>query len=178
MKMNSFNVEQNENFRAVSLLDNKAWVFEQMNQINTAEKIVGTFEFKGSLNVEAVEKSLLKIYSSNEYFEQSEDLLIDVNEINRFFSFEYVDFEYDNNLPDSLVKIFTNEIDYDFTSAFLFKAILLKVENRKFLLTIDVHQKINEGLTPLILLKEIMYLYTLYTKDDEYKEPVVAIQYR
>lgn len=176
MKMNLHRSKQKKISKSISLLDSKAWVFEQMNQVNISEKIFGTFEFTGELNVVALEKSLKEIYSRSECCEH-EEILTDTNHEGKCFSFEFIDLRNEKILSDSIHKIVTNESDYDFSTAFLFKAKLLKVENRKFLLAINVHQKINEGLTPLILLKEIVYLYSLNTKDDENQESIVAFQY-
>lgn len=177
MKLNSHQTGQNKKNNPNPLLENKAWVFQQMNQIQIDKNIFATFEFNGHVNVLAFEKTLEEIYLGLECLEQTDQEVLDENQRRCFFSFEYVEFELKNDLQNSLDKMILNESDFDLESTCLFKSKLVKLEDRKFLLTVNIHQKINEGLTPLILLKKIMYLYKRITKDDIPKEPIVAIQY-
>lgn len=178
MKMNLVNVDQDKNFDSVLLSKRKAWVFKQIDQKINTKKVFGTIEFKGNLNIKALEKSLREIYTKLDYIEQSNELVVNKNDLFHYFSFEYVDFDEEKKVPSSLIKTLTNESSYSFSSIFLFKCTVLKTEKRKFLLTLYIHQKINEGLVLLTLLKDIMYQYSLQTKDDEIREEVIAIQYK
>lgn len=176
--MNRMKINQRQNIDSKSLSKSTFWIFEQLDQKINTKRVFETFEFKGNLNVNALEKSLREIYLKLDYIEQLVDSIVDKNDLFHYFSFEYLNFDEENKFPKSFIKTFINESNYSFASIFLFKSTLLKIEERKFLLTLNIHQKINDGFTLLTLLKDIMYQYSLQTKNDNIGEQVIAIQHK
>lgn len=156
-------------------MDKKAWVFEQMNQVNITKKIFGAFELTGDVNVVLLEKSLKELCRQSEYCDQKEIDLLDDRGFNKCFSFEYE--THESPYQKTIDGILDKEADYDFSSTCLFRYKLLKIENRKFILAVNVHPKINESFTSLILLKEIMHFYTQSMNDEVCSDPIVAVQY-
>lgn len=135
--------------------------------------IAGGIIIEGNIDKSKLEncfKTLIERHSSlRTYFEQKDDNIVQIikDEVNFKLDYEILD-ETD---VDSIYRNFVKP--FDLSEAPLFRTQLVKLDNKKSLLLLDMHHIISDGTSLNILLQELCDLYngeTLSTKELEYKD--------
>ena len=135
--------------------------------------IAGGIIIEGNIdksNLENCFKTLIKRHSSlRTYFEQKDDNIVQIIKDKVDFKLDY---EISNTTDvDSIYRNFVKP--FDLSEAPLFRTKLVKLDNKKSLLLLDMHHIISDGTSLNILLQELCDLYngeTLSTKELEYKD--------
>ena len=135
--------------------------------------IAGGIIIEGNIDKSKLEncfKTLIERHSSlRTYFEQKDDNIVQIIK-------DKVDFKLDYEISDEtdVYSIYRNFVKpFDLSKAPLFRTQLVKLDNKKSLLLLDMHHIISDGTSLNILLQELCDLYngeTLSTKELEYKD--------
>lgn len=135
--------------------------------------IAGGIIVEGDIDKSKIEncfKTLIERHSSlRTYFEQKDDNIVQIIK-------DEVDFKLDYEISDEtdVDSIYRNFVKpFDLSEAPLFRTQLVKLDNKKSLLLLDMHHIISDGTSLNILLQELCDLYngeTLSTKELEYKD--------
>ena len=135
--------------------------------------IAGVIIIEGNIDKSKLEncfKTLIERHSSlRTYFEQKDDNIVQIIK-------DEVDFKLDYEISDEtdVDSIYRNFVKpFDLSEAPLFRTQLVKLDNKKSLLLLDMHHIISDGTSLNILLQELCDLYngeTLSTKELKYKD--------
>lgn len=135
--------------------------------------IAGGIIIEGNIdksNLENCFKTLIERHSSlRTYFEQKDDNIVQIIKDKVDFKLDY---EISNTTDvDSIYRNFVKP--FDLSEAPLFRTKLVKLDDKKSLLLLDMHHIISDATSLNILLQELCDLYngeTLSTKELEYKD--------
>ncbi|NOU17168.1 MAG: amino acid adenylation domain-containing protein [Bacteroidales bacterium] len=152
-------VEKKEYYN-LSSAQKRIFVIQKMNGSTNIFNIHAAFKLEGKLNIDILEESLKSIIKRHEALRTS-FVIADGNPVQRIHDFVDFKIEYDNIQNED--KINHRVVDFikpfDFSKPPLLRVLLIKMEDEKFILVVDIHHIISDGVTSEIIANEWLKLY-------------------
>ena len=172
----------------LSFAQQRLWFLHQFDSGNAYNEI-SSVHLKGSLNVEALEKSLNEIVRRHEAlrttFEMVDGQAVQVIHPSWDFRLSILDFStVQNSIPpdqggDKIQDFVTEEVKrfFDLTKAPLLRGTLLKLGEREYVLVFVMHHIICDGWSMRSLIREVAALYEAFSNNKPSPLTELPIQY-
>lgn len=177
--------EDQTNIVPLSYTQERLWFLEQLDPGNTAYNFLFAERFEGSLNPQALEKTLNEIIKRHEilrtsfkmidgqpvqFIEKTIDLKLPVIDLSNFSESE----------KDKEVERYIDELGqtvFDLSQAPLLKVCLLRRKEDLHLLLVCIHHIITDGWSMEIFAKELTTIYEAFVAGNPYVLPQLPVQY-
>ncbi|WP_281322352.1 non-ribosomal peptide synthetase [Flavobacterium aestivum] len=175
------NVDQQESY-IVSSSQKSLWLLCQLEEQNTVYNIPSVFEFKGDLNIEALEKAFQTILERHEslrtVFVETENAevrqrIVDSKDLDFRFNVEDLS---NNGLGENINDLIEKELkfSFDLSKDCLVRAKLIKTSNDTFVFVLVIHHIISDGVSIQLMINELFVLYDAFTK--KLSNPLLPLQ--
>ncbi len=152
------NVEKKEYYE-LSSAQKRIFVIQKMNGLTNIFNIPISFILNGKLKIDVLENSFKNIIKRHETLRTS-FIIVDgkpVQKINKNIEFKI---EFEQNFKGEIDQRIDHFIQpFNFSEPPLFRVLLLKIEEDKFILVFDIHHIISDGVTQEIIAKECLSFY-------------------
>ncbi len=159
-------------FYPVSSEQSRLYVLYQLSPESTSYNLPGAFEIIGNLDKEQLKEAIRKLIERHEalrtYFEMVEGFLVQRIMENIDIELEEVEAEEDD--VQDIIKRFIRP--FDLSVAPIFRVMLIKINEQRHLLAIDIHHIIADGSSIAILVKDFIALYS------DVRLPELTVQYK
>lgn len=165
----------------------RLWILDQLGVEKSAYHVLGSYKLEGEVNIAGFEWSLSAILERHEIlrtsFEEIDGLpkqRVHHTTENSGFKIIFKDLREAEG-ADALAKELINEHvnkGFDLTQVPLLRCLLIQTGNQEYLFILVMHHIISDGWSMEILVKEFLYLYNAYSKDEVNDLPPLKIQYR
>ncbi|MCK5881628.1 MAG: amino acid adenylation domain-containing protein, partial [Sinobacterium sp.] len=168
----------------LSFSQERLWVIEQINPNNSAYNIPAALSLEGKLDVDAIEKTLCAIVNRHEslrtYFGLGKDgspIQIIANKDK--FTLTKIDISSELQPMQVAQKLFDDDAatPFDISSDTLFRAMLLKLSNNKYVLVATMHHIISDGWSINVLQKELVTHYAAFRLKEAVDIEALPFQY-
>lgn len=168
-------VEMKEYYR-LSSAQKRLYFIQEMDLKSTAYNRPMVLELEGDIDIDKLKKVFFQLIKRHEClrtaFVQLGDIYVQRVYDKVDFDIEYYDLIADNeNIENSIIRQFVRPFDLSHTP--LIRVGLIKISERKYILMIDLHHIIADGISQQLLNKEftaILYGNELPTIDIQYKD--------
>ncbi|WP_432409074.1 condensation domain-containing protein [Wukongibacter sp. M2B1] len=151
-------VEEKE-YYPVSPAQKRMFILNEVKEKQISYNISSAIQIKGDLDIKRLEKVLSKLIERHESLRTSFEIIGNqiVQKISSKvdFSLEYV--ESDTSDMDTLIKRFIRP--FELNKAPLFRASLINMSDKHYILVTDMHHIISDGTSANILVRELIDLY-------------------
>lgn len=178
---------KNQTSYPLSAAQRRLWVLSQFPEGNRAYNMPEAYVLEGDLNFHAFEYSFQKLIERHEslrtIFKEDEN-----GEIQQFitpfdeveFKLPLIDFTKKENKEEQIKQIVQEEFNvaFDLSNGPLIRAVLIQIEENKFLISCNMHHIISDGWSMSVLIKDLLQFYNNAVKGyiDEIKP--LPIQYK
>ncbi len=169
----------------LSFSQQRLWFLDKLVPGNPAYNIPAVLKFEGNLSVEALERAVDEVIRRQESLRTtftSQDGQ-PVQAINEDVDFSLPLISLDDLPPEERQKR-VDELAgeeaghrFDLTEGPLFRTTLIRVEEEKYVLLLNMHHIISDGLSMSVLIREIAQLYRSFLQDEPYPLRDLPIQY-
>lgn len=164
-------VEQSDYYEASSA-QVRVFVSEKLENESKKYNLPSAIKIKGKVDIDKVEKSLIKLIERHEVFRTSFEIINDVvvQKIHEKVDFKIEYIENDIKLKeeiDNFIKIF------DLSKPPLFRVKILKIKEEEYIVLFDMHHIISDGTSMQIIKREFSDIYNgkkLDELDIQYKD--------
>lgn len=171
---------QEAEYYQLTPMQRRLFVLDKLEKSNTAYNMTRMMLSEGKLYRERLEESLKLLIERHETLRTSFDFRGDepVQIIHRFVDFKMDYFEMDDNVSDAWIDKKISDILADFTRPFdlsqapIFRVKLVKVNENKHIILLDMHHIISDGISMNLLERDISYIY------NRKKLPDLRIQFK
>lgn len=171
---------QEAEYYKLTPMQRRLFVLDKLEESNTAYNMTRIMLSEGELCRERLEESLKLLIERHETLRTSFDFRGDepVQLIHRFVDFKMDYFEMENNGSDAWIDKKISDILADFTRPFdlsqapIFRVKLVKVNENKHIILLDMHHIISDGISMNLLERDISYIY------NKKKLPNLRIQFK
>ncbi|EAZ88188.1 non-ribosomal peptide synthetase, partial [Crocosphaera chwakensis] len=185
LQLPSITPRQKQDNIPLSFSQQRLWFLHQLNPNNSAYTLSSAFQIKGKLNISALEKSFSEIIKRHEILRTN---LVDIGGK----SFQYIHQNVNFQLPiidledlptkqrEIEAKIKVNQlinIPFDLAEDCLFRVQLLRLDEKNYILSLNIHHIIFDGWSFSILFRELQNLYGDYCQNSVSSLPTLPIQY-
>jgi tyrocidine synthetase-3 len=149
-------VEEKE-YYALSPAQERLYILQQMEPNATAYNMPVLMELEGYLDKEKLERVFVQLIRRHESFRTSFEMVAGnpVQKIRKNVEFKIRYY----NLATEVTGVHSFVRPFDLESPPLLWVVLMKVEERKHLLAVDIHHIVTDGISTAIMVREFMALY-------------------
>ncbi|MGD2090549.1 MAG: amino acid adenylation domain-containing protein [Candidatus Aminicenantes bacterium] len=152
-------VEEKE-YHALSSAQNRIFIQQQMDLGSTAYNITQKVVLEGELEGEIFEETLKKLVKRHESFRTSFILVEDEPMQKIHDEMEFKIQYHDSSPPATVVTFIENFVrPFDLSQAPLLRAGLVKEADKKYILMVDMHHIISDGVSDSLMVKEFIMIY-------------------
>ncbi|MBA0882482.1 non-ribosomal peptide synthetase [Flavobacterium undicola] len=159
------------------------WFLSQFEEGSNAYHITTIFDLIGEVNPIFLEKSFQILMDRHEilrttfYVDEEGELYQQIHEKGRlnlaFNCFE----EHDFSKQEELIKTYGNAL-FDLGKDSLFRSVLIKIDEKDYILSLTFHHIISDGWSVSVLIKELLHIYEQLSKGGNVVLPDLKIQYK
>jgi amino acid adenylation domain-containing protein len=151
-------VEEKEYYQ-LSSSQNQIYILQQMDESNTVYNMPSVWLLEGALDREKLEEVLSTLIKRHESLRTSLGMIGEepVQRIHKHVEFEIECYGPGLGTYASTIKNFIRP--FDLSHAPLLRVGLIKIEEEKHLLMIDMHHTISDGVSLYVLIKDLMVIY-------------------
>lgn len=161
-----------QEYYPLSFAQNRLFILHQLEPESTAYNIPAFLHLKGNLDVEKVKTSFEAIFKKHEIFRTSFHLVNDVP-VQKVHDELKPEFEYlAPGAEDEIPAIQQMIRPFDLSAAPLLRIKIIKKAEREYILGIDMHHIVSDGVSMALLVDEFKKLYA------EQETDAAGIQYR
>ena len=168
----------------LSLGQQRLWLFEQLNPGTATNNMPAAVNIKGELNIVAVQRAvneLLRRHASLRtvfYTDQNEQPRQKIlNELSGAVNLIDLTAEEDPDLAAMLAAEKDRSEPFDLLTGPLMRVSVLKVRHLQYMLTINMHHIISDGVSVSIMLRELITLYYVFDRKVPSPLPELSLQY-
>ncbi|WP_459209776.1 amino acid adenylation domain-containing protein [Aquimarina rhabdastrellae] len=166
---------------------NRLWILSQLEEGSLAYNMPTAVKVNGEIDFVLFEESFNKVIERHEVlrtnFKTNENGEVrqhvkDFENVN--FRIESKDFSFESDkkqLVDNYLERF-NSISFDLEKELLFRASLIKTEDKVFVFLLSIHHIIGDGWSTRLLISEIIEIYNSLINRETLKLPGLSIQYK
>jgi amino acid adenylation domain-containing protein len=162
----------------------RLWILDQIDKGGLAYLVPSAYVFEGDLNIKSFQKAFEALIERHEILRTS-FLTVDGQPkqyINKHHSgfIEYIDLRHTTDKNRITEEYAAKELvtPFHLDEAPLLRAKLIHLEENKFAFLFTMHHIISDGWSMEIIIKEVMRLYSAYSKNLENSLPALRIQYK
>jgi amino acid adenylation domain-containing protein/FkbH-like protein len=143
----------------VSSAQKRLYLLDLIGSNNIAYNLPSSFIIEGNLNLDKLEKTFQKLIQRHESLRTSFAIInaIPVQKIHQEIDFKIKYFETQEHVLPEIIKEFIRP--FDLSQAPLFRVCLVSIETEKYILLVDMHHIISDGVSISILIREFGELY-------------------
>ncbi|MBL0743077.1 condensation domain-containing protein [Chryseolinea lacunae] len=175
-----------QRYHELSHAQQRLWVLNHMPEYRTAYNMTDAYSFKGTLQVDLLEKAFCTIVQRHEILRTVFTMvdghpMQEIVDSNTFdFSLQQVDLRTDYNRDVTAKTLVTQQASqvFDLEKGPLIKATLLRLEETNFTFVISMHHIIGDGWSFWVLIKEALELYNAYARNLAPNLEPLKIQYK
>jgi len=170
--------------RPLSLAQKRLWFFEQLESGKATYNMPVTLKLHGNLNVDALQRTIDQLQQRHEVLRSSIETvngdpaakvrpnsaptgIVDVSSLDAVFQQDHL---------NRWVEDFCNE-PFNLTLGPLFRSVLVRIDNDRHLLIINMHHAVSDGWSLGIIAKELENGYKAIISDTEMGLPALELQY-
>jgi amino acid adenylation domain-containing protein/FkbM family methyltransferase len=164
----------------------RLWVISQMEEMNLAYNVNGTFLLLGGLNTVALEKAFFHLIEKHEilrtFFVNERGIPMQkiAEPSKNNFRIEYKDFRNEPNqnaLVSATIKEYSSVL-FNLSNLPLLKVLCVTLKDSKYLLVVTIHHIISDGWSVKLMIEEILFMYDQYMNKGEISTNKLEIQYK
>ena len=163
--------EEKGNYK-LSSSQKRLYILQQMDLDGTSYNVPNNTLLEGKLNLEKLENVFIKLIERHESFQTSFEMINGepMQKIHKNVEFAIQHLDVSQTEVEDTVKNFLRP--FDLSKAPLLRVGLVKLEEQRYILMVDMHHIISDGISMNIFIKEFMLLYR------GEKLPPLRLQYR
>ncbi len=159
------------------------WFLSQFEEGSNAYHITTVFDLIGEVNPIFLEKSFQILMDRHEilrttfYSDEEGELYQQIHEKGRLnLAFNCCE-EHDFSKQEELIKTYGNAL-FDLGKDSLFRSVLIKIDEKDYILSLTFHHIISDGWSVSVLIKELLHIYDQLSKGGNVVLPELKIQYK
>jgi amino acid adenylation domain-containing protein len=178
-------VEERE-YYDLSFAQRRLWIICQFEEDSTTYNMVGSFDISGPFKVNAFERTIRTLVDRHDSFRTT---FINVEghpkqKILKNYKYkqEVEDLRHlsgpgkEKKIKEIMERDANKSFDLENGPLFLFD--LMRLEDEKFILLVNIHHLINDGWSLGIINNELLTLYNAYSREREHFLPLLQLQYK
>jgi len=174
---------------ALSYAQRRLWTLDQMAGQSTAYNMFGAFLLSGALNVTAFKQSFVTLVERHESLRTTFITIAGTPRQKIHPKIDLTIEEYDlshQQDSDTAVQSYIHQelnTPFDLAQGPLLRIKLLKLnpdqpENHRYVFLVNLHHIISDGVSIMVLVKELLHLYKAYTQGDTHSLLPLRIHYK
>lgn len=159
------------------------WFLSQFEEGSNAYHITTVFDLIGKVNPNFLEKSFQILMDRHEilrttfYSDEEGELYQQIHEKGELnLDFNYLK-EQDFSRQEELLETYGNAL-FDLEKDSLFRSVLIKIDEKDYILSLTLHHIISDGWSVSVLIKELLHIYDQLSKGGNVVLPDLKIQYK
>ncbi|MDI5895996.1 non-ribosomal peptide synthetase [Flavobacterium algoritolerans] len=177
----------NQTSYPLSAAQRRLWVLSQFSEGNRAYNMPGAYVLEGNLNFHAFEDSFKKLIERHESlrttFRENENgeihqYITPFNDVE--FELPLIDITNEKDKEEQLRQIVQQEfnIAFDLSQGPLIRAVLVQMDEDKFLINCNMHHIISDGWSMSVLIRDLLQFYNNSIKESVFPMKPLLIQYK
>ncbi|QXV63861.1 amino acid adenylation domain-containing protein [Mucilaginibacter sp. 21P] len=157
----------------------RLWLLEQLGNAGTAYHMPSGYYFNGGLDLEVLEKALVRLISRHEIL-RTRFITVDGEPRQQVqpapdFKITYHDLK---NTPETLTAMLEEPEEFDLSCGPLLSCRVLELEKERYIVLFNIHHIIGDGWSSEVMIREVQELYEAQQSGREADLPILRIQYR